>query len=149
MQGKKAQIVEGVVQGYPVGRDKTVVPPDQVEELAALGCNNKEIANFFGVSQDAISRNFAAELIKGRELQKIKLRRAMFQNACQHMNAAVQIFLAKNVLGMSSEPMSTEANAPLPWNESDETVEIEEYDEQEDTQGSSDPTVAGSAGSSN
>mgnify|MGYP003624705716 FL=1 len=122
---------EGTILGLPVGRDKTIVPQDQVEELAALGCNNKEIANFFGVKEDAISRNFAAELVKGREVMKIKLRRAMFKNACQNMNAAVQIFLAKNVLGMVSEPAQGEGSAPLPWNEADATVEIgEEHDEE-------------------
>jgi hypothetical protein len=129
---KPKQPTEATIIGLPVGRDKTVVPPDQVLELAQLGLVNKEIANFFGVTEDAISRNFAAELVKGREMMKIKLRRAMFKNACDHMNAAVQIFLAKNILGMSSEPMDSSANTPLPWNETDDTlVEIgEEHDEE-------------------
>jgi hypothetical protein len=122
---------EGTIVGLPVGRDNTIVPQDQVEELAALGCNNKEIANFFGVKEDAISRNFAAELVKGREVMKIKLRRAMFKNACSNMNAAVQIFLAKNLLGMTSEPAQGEGSAPLPWVESDNTVEIGEPHDEE------------------
>ena len=128
---KPKQPTEGTICGLPVGRDNTIVPQDQVLELASLGCNNKEIANFFGVKEDAIARNFAAELVKGREVMKIKLRRSMFKNACQNMNAAVQIFLAKNVLGMASEPTSGESNTPLPWNETDETsLELgEEYDE--------------------
>jgi hypothetical protein len=125
---KPKQLIEATIIGKPVGRDNTVVPPDQVEELAALGCNNKEIANFFGVTEDAISRNFAVELTKGKEIMKIKLRRAMFHNACSSMNAAVQIFLAKNILGMSSEPIDSEANEPLPWVEGN-TVEITNYDE--------------------
>jgi hypothetical protein len=129
---KPKQPTEGTILGLPVGRDKTIVPQDQVEELATLGCNNKEIANFFGVTEDAISRNFAAELIKGREVMKIKLRRAMFKNACVNMNAAVQIFLSKNILGMTDQPMAGESNTPLPWNEADEsTLEIgEETDEE-------------------
>jgi hypothetical protein len=32
---KPKELVEGTILGLPVGRDKTVVPPDQVEELAA------------------------------------------------------------------------------------------------------------------
>jgi len=129
---KPKEPTEGTILGLPVGRDKTVVPQEQVEELAALGCNNKEIANFFGVKEDAIARNFAAELVKGREVMKIKLRRAMFKNACINMNAAVQIFLSKNILGMTDQPIQSESNAPLPWNEADnETIEIgEEHDEE-------------------
>ena len=122
------ELVETTLMGLPVGRDKTVVPPDQVYELAAIGCDDREIARFFGVKEDTLRYNFADELAKGREFVKIRLRRAMFKNACDHMNAAVQIFLAKNILGMTSEPTQSEANEPLPWNESD-TVEMDEQDE--------------------
>ena len=116
---KPKQPTEGTILGLPVGRDKKVVPQDQVEELAALGCNNKEIANFFGVTEDAISRNFAAELTKGREELKIKLRRALLKNACTNMNASVQIFLAKNLLGMADSPINTDDKNPLPWSDDD------------------------------
>ena len=129
---KPKQLVEGTIKGLCVGRDKTVVPPDQVQELAALGCSNTDIANFFGVTEQTIRYNFSEYITKGKEELKITLRRSMLKNATVHMNAAVQIFLAKNILGMTSEPMSSEANAPLPWNESDETdVDIEEYVEEE------------------
>lgn len=116
---KPKELTEGTILGLPVGRDKKVVPPDQVQELAELGCNNTEIANFYGVTEDAISRNFAAELVKGRELMKIKLRRAMFKNACTNMNAAVQIFLAKNMLGMADSPVNTADKEPLPWSDNE------------------------------
>lgn len=129
---KPKQLVEGTIKGLCVGRDKTVVPPDQVQELAALGCSNTDIANFFGVTEQTIRYNFSEYITKGKEELKITLRRSMLKNATVHMNAAVQIFLAKNILGMTSEPMSSEANAPLPWNESDDTdVDIEEYVEEE------------------
>jgi hypothetical protein len=114
---KPKQLTEKIVLGLPVGRDKKIVPPDEVYKLAALGCKNTEIADWFGVTEDAISRNFAAELTKARAAVKISLRRAMLNNACQNNNAALQIFLAKNFLGMSDSPMDSEANAPLPWND--------------------------------
>jgi hypothetical protein len=128
---KPKQLKQGNILGLEVGRgdNKQIVPPDQVYELAAIGCTDNEISNFFGIKPDSLRRNFAAELLKGREYVKIRLRRSMFKNACDHMNAAVQIFLAKNILGMTSEPIDSESNAPLPWNESDETVKIDEYDE--------------------
>lgn len=114
---KPKQLVETTIMGKAVGRDKTVVPPDQVYELACIGCDDREISKFFGVKEDTLRYNFADELTKGRAYVKIRLRRAMFKNACEHMNAATQIFLAKNVLGMTDQAVASEANAPLPWNE--------------------------------
>ena len=132
---KPKELVEGTIQGLCVGRDKRVVPPDQVEELAALGCSNTDIANFFGVTEQTLRYNFSEYLLKGKEQLKITLRRAMLKNATVNMNAAVQIFLAKNILGMTSEPLSSESNAPLPWNETDDSeVAIEEYDEALDSE---------------
>jgi len=116
---KPKQLTEKVVLGLPVGRDKKVVPPEEVYKLAAMGCKTTEIADWFGVTEDAISRNFAAELTKARSAVKISLRRAMLNNACQNNNAAVQIFLAKNMLGMSDSPIDSEANTPLPWSDNE------------------------------
>lgn len=128
---KPKELVEGTILGLPVGRDKTVIPPDQVEELSALGCRDNEIANFFGVSESTLRYNFSAELTKGKEQLKIKLRRAMLQNACTNMNASVQIFLAKNILGMSDQSMDSESNAPLPWIESDDAdIDIQDIEQE-------------------
>lgn len=112
---KQKQLVTGEIQGFPIGRDKKIVPPDEVQKLAALGCTNRDIANFFGIAEDNIVRHFADYITKGREELKISLRRAMLNNACKNMNAAVQIFLAKNMLGMSDTPINTEEKRPLPW----------------------------------
>tara|TARA_R110000868_G_scaffold46659_1_gene153931 strand:+ start:5666 stop:6106 length:441 start_codon:yes stop_codon:yes gene_type:complete len=124
------QLVETTVLGIAVGRDKTVVPPDQVYELSTIGCTDGEIARFFGVKEDTLRYNFAEELAKGREFVKIRLRRAMFENACVRMQPAVQIFLAKNILGMTDQVIATESNSPLPWTETDD-VEIEELTDEE------------------
>lgn len=131
---KPKQLIEGTIIGKAVGRDKTVVPPDQVYELAAIGCDDREISRFFGVKEDTLRYNFADELTKGRAYVKIRLRRAMFKNACDHMAPSVQIFLAKNLLGMTDQAVASEANAPLPWNEKlkddiDETDTTESLDQ--------------------
>ena len=68
---KPKQLVEGTIKGLCVGRDKTVVPPDQVQELAALGCSNTDIANFFGVTEQTIRYNFSEYITKGKEELKI------------------------------------------------------------------------------
>lgn len=113
------QLQSAEIWGIPVGRDQTVVPPDQVQELAAIGCSDKEIAAFFDINSDTLRYNFASELEKGREYLKTRLRRNMFR-AADNLNPAILIFLAKNILGMSDNPINTEASAPLPWIESDD-----------------------------
>lgn len=117
LKPSRKQLTEGTILGYPIGRDKKIVPPDEVQKLAALGCSNRDIANFFGIEETNVSRHFAAFLTKGREELKIALRRAMLDNACRNNNAAVQIFLAKNLLGMSDTPINSEDNKPLPWSD--------------------------------
>ena len=114
---KPKELVESTYLGIPVGRDKKVIDPEEVEKLAALGCRDNEIANFFGIKEDTLRYNFADNLTKGREDLKITLRRAMLNNACKNMNAAVQIFLAKNILGMSDNGMESDDKKPLPWSD--------------------------------
>ena len=135
---KPKQLVETTVLGIAVGRDKTVVPPDQVLELASIGCDDREISRFFGVKEDTLRYNFADELTKGRATTKIRLRRAMMHNAIENMSNSVQIFLAKNYLGMTDSPIDSEANAPLPWvdgdlEEADETREPHNTDSENST----------------
>lgn len=113
---KPKELVEGTITGLPVGRDRTVVPPDKVEELAALGCTDRDIANFYGIKEDTLRYNFADNLIKGREELKISLRRSMLRTAHQG-NAAVLIFLAKNILGMQDQPTNSDDKKPLPWSD--------------------------------
>jgi hypothetical protein len=112
---KPKELVEGTYMGLPVGRDKKIIDPEEVEKLAALGCRDNEIANWFGIKEDTLRYNFADNIVKGREDLKITLRRAMLNNACKNNSAAVQIFLAKNILGMSDTGTDSESNAPLPW----------------------------------
>jgi hypothetical protein len=113
---KPKQLVAVEVWGYEVGRgrNKRVVVPKDVYELAVIGCNDREIARWFDMNEDTLRYNFADIIQKGREDLKHTLRRAMIKNALNG-NAALQIFLAKNFLGMSDNPVDNEGNAPLPW----------------------------------
>ena len=113
-QPKKLVAVE--VYGYEVGRGlrKRVVTPEEVFKLAALGCTDKEIALWFDVPYETLRYNFSDIMAKGRQEMKTSLRNAMFKNAMSG-NAALQIFLAKNLLGMSDNPGSKEDDKILPW----------------------------------
>jgi hypothetical protein len=118
---KPKQLVEAVYTGIEVGRgeNKKVVDPKEVEKLASMGFKNSEIAEYFGVDDSTLGYNFKQELLKGKMNLKQSLRRAMIHNAINNNNATIQIFLAKNILGMSDSPHDSEANAPLPWQDED------------------------------
>lgn len=111
---------EKIVPGIVVGRNKTVVPPEEVEDLASLGCTDRDIANWFGVDENTLRYNFSDYLLKGRENLKISLRRAMLKNALVNLHASVQIFLAKNMLGMSDNGMNTDTAKVLPFTDDDD-----------------------------
>jgi hypothetical protein len=97
--------------------------------LASLGCTDRDIANWFGIKEDTLRYNFAEYLLKGREAVKINLRRAMLKNACVNLNAAVQIFLAKNILGMSDQGMSSDEFKVLPFtDEEEDTITTDDDD---------------------
>lgn len=113
---KPKKMTTATFVGLPVGRPSVIVDPIAVYKLAALGLKNHEIADFLGIQHTALTGNFKNELSKGREQMKITLRRAMLKNACVNNASAVQIFLAKNLLGMSDAPVNSAENTPLPWN---------------------------------
>ena len=117
---KPKTLITVEVTGYEVGRGirKKVVFDEDVYKLAALGCNNREIATWFDIDDQTLTYNFKDILAKGREDLKHSLRRAMLKNAMSG-NAALQIFLAKNLLGMSDSPVNSEANTPLPWSDNE------------------------------
>ena len=118
---KPKELVEMTKLGLKVGRGDTqrIVPPDEVRKLAALGCTDADIATWFEINTDTLRYNFKPDLAKGRVEVKMTLRRAMLENACTRHNAAVQIFLAKNMLEMSDHGMVGDDTAPLPWSDED------------------------------
>ena len=105
--------------GIAVGRNNTHIDPEEVEKLAGLGVTTTEMADFFGVKEQTLRYNFSENITKGRSVLKITLRRSMLHNANQNMNAAVQIFLSKNILMMSDQPVNQSDDTVLPWVEAE------------------------------
>lgn len=105
-------------RGLVIGRapHQRVVPPDEVYKLAIIGCTDREIAQWFMIAETTLRYNFSDYLAKGRAELKQKLRRAQVHAACQG-NATMLVWLGKNVLGQSDNPVDTEDNKPLPWND--------------------------------
>ena len=78
----------------------------EAEKLATIGVSQKDMAHFWGVSEDSVTRwktrfaAFADALKKGEAKKHKALLQSMFRNAIEFRNPALQIFLAKNWLGM-------------------------------------------------
>jgi hypothetical protein len=105
-------------QGLIVGRGKTqkVVPPDEVWRLAEIGMTDREIAEWFQIKEDTLRYNFADYLTKGRAGMKRRLRAVQLSTALSG-NATLLIWLGKQYLGQSDQPMVTDDDKILPWND--------------------------------
>lgn len=80
-----------------MARPKLNIDPEQVIKLAQIGCKNKEIAEFFGCSEETICGRFSNEIRKGKANLKISLRRTQLQVALSG-NVAMLIWLGKQLL---------------------------------------------------
>lgn len=96
------------------GRPAIKLDTQIIENLAAIHCTNREIAEVMGVSVDTLQRNFPSFLQKGRAQGKAKLRRIQWQQA-ENGNATMAIWLGKNILSQKDQPYDDEENQILPW----------------------------------
>jgi hypothetical protein len=116
--------------GIVIGRDKIAVPPDDVEMMASLGCNDREIASYFGVKEDTLRRHFAGYLAKGRYNLKTSLRQAQLRVALDG-NPTMLIWLGKNILQQNDNGTASDDKRPLPWTDDiddDDVVEEDDYE---------------------
>ena len=130
--GPKGEAVWGTVtkKGKVIGRQRVVVPPDEVEHLASLGCTNKEIAEYFQVSESTLAYNFTIDLTKGRHQLRTTLRQAQLRTALTG-NAAMLIWLGKNILGQTDNGLAGDSTKVLPWTDDDiiDAEEVEDFPE--------------------
>lgn len=70
--------------------------PNQVKELAALGCKITEMMAFFGVSRDTVYK-YRDEIEAGKAELKMSLRRAQIKTALNG-NATMLVWLGKQLL---------------------------------------------------
>ena len=79
------------------------IDPEQVKMLASFGCSYVEIGKYFECDESTIRKRFKAKVESGKEEMKFSLRRAMWTSAMENNSIAMQIFMAKNFLGMSDK----------------------------------------------
>ena len=110
---------EKTVRGRVIGRNKTVIPEEQVAQLAQYHCTNKEMADFFGVPLQTFVDNFRDIITKNRLVTKQRLRKAQLDLALNKHDRVMLIWLGKQMLGQAENPISEESNQVLPWLDED------------------------------
>jgi hypothetical protein len=86
-----------------MARPRKELDEEQIRELAAIQCTNKEIAAVMRCSTDTLERNYAAAINEEREAGKKSLRRAQWDKAVKDGNPALLIWLGKHYLGQRDE----------------------------------------------
>ena len=79
----------------------------QVEKLASYGCTVREVANFFGCSEDLIKKSYSSFLTKGKDAGKIRLRKLQW-NAAEKGSTPMLIWLGKQILDQTDKQELTE-----------------------------------------
>jgi hypothetical protein len=95
-----------------LARPKKPVDGRLVRQLAALMCSAKDIATAVGCSVDTLERRFSDETAKGRAEGRTTLRRRQWE-AAMSGNAALLIFLGKNLLGQTDRTDITSGREPI------------------------------------
>ena len=117
---KNVKYGEKTVVGRVIGRNKTVIPEEQVAELSKLHCTNKEMADFFDVPLQTFMDNFRDIITKNRIITKQRLRKAQLDLALNKGDRVMLIWLGKQMLGQSETPVNSEDSQVLPWLDSEE-----------------------------
>lgn len=86
-----------------MSKKNDAIDPEQVKMLASFGCSYVEIGKYFECDESTIRSRFKAKVEAGREEMKFALRRAMWTSAMERNSISMQIFMAKNFLGMSDK----------------------------------------------
>jgi AraC-like DNA-binding protein len=97
------------------GENRAVINLADVKKLAALHLTYRDMAEFFGCKETTFRDHFRLVVEQSRQRTKQRLMEAMLTNAIDKMNPTVQIWLSKNLLGFSDNPINTTEDTVLPW----------------------------------
>jgi hypothetical protein len=114
---------EKTVTGRVIGRNKTVIPEEQVAMLSQYHCTNKEMADFFDVPLQTFVDNFRDIITKNRIITKQRLRKAQLDLALNKHDRVMLIWLGKQMLGQQDQPVNDESTQVLPWLENEDDAD--------------------------
>jgi DNA-binding CsgD family transcriptional regulator len=104
----------------------------QIEQMAAVGCTDQEIAILAGIDENTLQRSFGALLKKGRSNLRDRLRTAQVRKALGHFyekedkdgvmqvytappDNTMLIWLGKQYLGQSDKTETKDTSDPIDW----------------------------------
>ena len=102
------------------GRPKLAIDLEAIYKLASVGCTIRECSYVLDIHEDTLKRREDAKEAydRGVENAKVRLRKAMFANAIDRLHPTMQIWLSKQILGMSENGgIGNDDNKILPWSE--------------------------------
>ena len=115
---KNIKYGEKTVTGRVIGRNKTVIPEEEVAQLSQYHCTNKEMADFYNVPLQTFMDNFRDIIDKNRIITKQRLRKTQLDLALKG-DKTMLIWLGRNILGQTENPVNTDSNQVLPWLDED------------------------------
>jgi hypothetical protein len=117
MSKPELEVVKEVNKGGRPRHQFTDEQLEQLKRLASIQCTVKEIAFIMGCSTETINRHYADEIETGRAEGKLALRRAQWRNAVEKDNVTMQIWLGKNILKQTDQPIDEDSSKILPWSD--------------------------------
>jgi len=105
--------ITGIIVGQ--GDNKRVIRIEDVRKLAELHLTYKDMAAYFGCKESTFKDHFHQEVEMGRQKTKQPLMNAMLYNAIERNQPTIQIWLSKNLLGFTDQPIGSDSNQVLPW----------------------------------
>ena len=109
--------VKGIIIGQ--GDNKTVINIDEVKKLAALHLTYKDMAKFFGCKENTFRDNFRSIVEQSRQTTKQRLMEAMLESAIVKQNPTILVWVSKNILNWTDQPINTDSTQVLPWLDSE------------------------------
>ena len=85
-----------------MARPRKKIDPQQVRDLARIGCSGDEIAAVLDCSRATIYRRFETLIKEGHEHMKASLRRQQYKGAMAG-NATMLVWLGKQILGQKDK----------------------------------------------
>lgn len=88
-------------------RPKKPIDVEELEKLAMMQCTHEEIAEWFNVSTDTLTRRYADILKRGKSIGVMSMKRQLFAEV-QKGNLGAMVWWGKNYAGMSDKIEQTQ-----------------------------------------
>jgi hypothetical protein len=96
-----------------LGRPRIMLDEELIARLIGKAFTVQYVAEYLGVSEDTLHRNYSGALRKGRVFRNGCLQAKQYQTAMAKNNVTMQIWLGKQWLGQKDKIENSEGHKPL------------------------------------